>query len=366
MPVCWICWCLSVALWGDPQAPEERVSPQTRLARVAEYLVEERARQHIPGVSVAVVLDGKLVWSRGFGLADVENEVPATPKTVYRLASISKMITAVAVLQLVQEGKVGLNASVRDYVPELPDKGERISVEHLLSGLSGIRAYKSREELFSREPYRRLVDSVESFKDDPLIAVPGRRFINSPYGYTLLGLVVERVSGLTFGDYLEENIFEPSGMSSSGLDDLSGIVAHRGRGYVLQKDGSLRNSFFVDLSARYPGEGMAGTVEDLARFAIAFMTGKLLESSMIKVMTTEYRTEAGESTRYGLGCFVREENGRRIIGHGGWQPQVASFLLIVPDSRAAVAVLANLEQADVKTISLSVAEMLLGESPPVP
>jgi CubicO group peptidase (beta-lactamase class C family) len=347
-------------LCGPDSTPGEAVGPDARLRNVAEYLSEQRERQHIPGMSVAIVLDDKLVWSRGFGMADVENDVPARPDTVYRIASISRMITAVAVLQLVQSGKIGLNASVRDYVPELPDKGHRITIEHLLAHLSGLRACKSRDELFNRKHHLRLVDTLDYFKDDPLLAEPGQRFINTPFGYTLLGLVVERVGGLTFGDHIRENIFAPAGMKTAGLENLSAIIPHRARGYVLQKDGSLKNSYFVDLSVRYPGDGMVATAEDLGRFAIGLLTARLLDPPTIELMTTAYRTKSGEQTHYGLGCFVREHNGRRIIGHAGWQPQVATFLLIIPENHASVVVLANLEQADVKTIALSVADMMLG------
>jgi CubicO group peptidase (beta-lactamase class C family) len=293
----------------------------------------------------------------------VENGVPAGPDTVYRIASISRMITAVAVLQLVQSGKIGLNASVRDYVPELPDKGHRITVEHLLAHLSGLRSCKNRDELFNRKHHLRLVDTLDYFKDDPLLVEPGRRFINTPFGYTLLGLVVERVSSLTFGDYVQKHIFAPAEMKTAGLEDLSAVIPHRARGYILKKDGSLRNSYFVDLSVRYPGDGMVASAEDLARFAIGLLTGRLLDPPTIKIMTTAYRTKSGEQTHYGLGCFVREHNGRRIVGHAGWQPQVATFLLIIPDSHASVVVLANLEQADVKKIALAVADIILGENP---
>ncbi len=358
----WLVWLIGATVWLGPDgAREQKAPPDSRLAGVAEYLAEERQKQHIPGMSVAVVLEGALVWSGGFGLADVENEVPATPRTVYRFAAISRMITATAVLQLIQKGKIGLNAPIRDYVPELPDKGERITVEHLLTHLSGIRAHATRDVLFNRKHYIRIVDSIEVFKDAPLLAKPGQRFINTPFGYTLLGLLVERVSRMTFDDYLRVHLFEPSGMQAAGVEDLITVVPHRARGYLRKKDGTLINSYFVDLSDRYPSDGLVGTVEDLARFAIALMSDKLLDPEMFKVMTTEYQTRAGFKTHYGMGCFVREEAGRRIIGHGGWLPQVTSFLLIVPDRKAAVAVLTNLEQADVKAISLTVMNRVLGE-----
>ncbi len=344
-----------------PAAPRAEGLAQ-RLARIETYVEHERASQRIPGLSIAIVHEGEAVWSRGFGAADVENDVPATAQTVYRIASITRMVTAVALLQLVQNGKISLRASVRDYVPELPDKGERITLEHLLPHLGGIRPCKSRDELYNRTAYRRLVDTLVLFKDDPLVAKPGEKFINTPFGYTLLGLVVERVTGTAFGKHLRASVFEPLGMKKTGVEDQAMIVPKRARGYILRKDLTLRNSTYVDLSARAPADGLVSTVDDLARFAAGFLNGKLLTPPFAKLMMTEYRTSAGESTHYGLGCFVREENGRRIIGHGGWQPQVSTFLVLAPDQRAAIVVLANLEQADTKGMALAILEMLLGHA----
>ena len=335
-----------------------------RLERVADYLGGERRKLHIPGLSAAVVLDNRVVFVDGFGEADVENHVPATSQAVYRIAEVSKMISAVALLQLVASGKLDLDASVRNYVPELPDKGAPITVRHLLAHLSGLRHYKGKEEFLSRKHYHRLLDTLVVFKDDPLIAKPGERFLYSTLAYNLIGLMIERVSGMTFGEYINKHVFDPLEMSSSGLEDLEAIVPHRARGYRLDDNGSLSNSPFVDLSVRYPGDGMVSTVEDLSRFAMAFMSSRLLSPELIRAMTTEQKTTSGEGTGYGLGCFVRKENGRRIIGHGGWQPQVSAFLLILPDRNLAVIILANLESVDVGQMSLAVAELLLADVGP--
>ncbi len=365
------CHCSRAVPHADPLA--------ARLESVAEYIAGERGRRQIPGLSAAVVLDNRVVFLDGFGEADVENHVPATPRTVYRIAGVSKMISAVALLQLVGSGKIDLDASVRDYVPELPDKGAPITVRHVLAHLSGLRHYKSKEDFLSRKHYDRLLDTLAVFKEDPLMVRPGERFLYSTFAYNLIGLIVERVSGMTFGDYIREHIFDPLGMSSSGLDDLEAIVPHRARGYRRRDNGSLSNSPFVDLSVRYPGDGMVSTVEDLSRFAMAFTAGRqesslnyrrLLSPELIRLMTTEQKTSSGEGTGYGLGCFVRQDQqaglpgGRRIIGHGGWQPQVSAFLLILPDHDLAVIILANLESVDVRQMSLAVAGILLGDAAP--
>jgi CubicO group peptidase (beta-lactamase class C family) len=296
------------------------------------------------------------------GLADVENNVKATPQTVYRIASISEMITAVALLQLVQSGRLSLNASVRDYVPELPDQGEKISVRHVLAHLSGARHYKNAKEFFNQTHYAKLVDALEPFKNDPLAVKPGERFLYSTWAYTLLGLVIERVSGLAFHDYMNEHVFGPLNMTASTMDDYSAIIQNRARGYTLGRDGGLRNAPFTDLSDRFPGAGMLSTVEDLAGFAMAFLEGNILDASLMQIMTTEHMTTSGMPTGFGLGCFVRELDGRKIFGHAGTTPQASACLLIVPEERLAIIMLANLDKADVLTMSIDVARIMLTDT----
>ncbi|MHC4696479.1 MAG: serine hydrolase domain-containing protein [Planctomycetota bacterium] len=362
-----LCAALTVATLAASAyaAPQERGSSlETRLERVTAYLKEEQAHAQIPGMSAAVVVGDRLVWARGFGLADVEHNVAATPRTVYRIASISKMVTAVAVLQLVQYGRLSLNASIRDYVPELPDKGERISVRHVLAHLSGIRHYSSAEERLSQTHYKRLVDTLEVFKDDPLVDKPGERFVYSTWAYNLLGIVIERVSGSTFDEHVKKSLFEPLGMTASAMDDPGVIIPHRARSYIRRQDDSLGNAPLVDLSVRYPGDGMVSTVEDLGGFAAAFLKGTVLNASVTQIMTTEHKTSSGEPTRYGLGCFVRELDGRKIIGHAGTTPQASACLLIVPGEKLAVVLLANLARADVTTMSLDMAKILLDNTDP--
>ena len=157
-------------------------------------------------------------------------------------------------------------------------------------------------------------------------------------------------------------------MIASGLEDPSVIVVGRAAGYRRTEEGDLINAPFVDLSGRLPGDGMLSTVEDLARFALAFQGQTLIRDATRELMVVEQKTTSGEGTGYGLGCFVRSEDGRRLIGHGGWQPQTSAFLLIVPDEGVAVALLANLEGVEVRRIALAVVDLLSahGEKGPPP
>ncbi|MHC5110632.1 MAG: serine hydrolase domain-containing protein [Planctomycetota bacterium] len=354
---------MMIALFALANAQDARAANAGLTTRFHAFCEREFQRQQIPGLSVAVVTSGGEIWEESYGLADMENNVAATTQTVYRLASISRMITAVAVLQLVQHGSLDLNANIRDFVPEFKTD-QSITIQHILPHLSGIRTLNSADELYNRREYARLIDTIDRFSGDPLVASPGRRFHNSALAYNLLGILIERVTGRSFESQLKTAVFDPAGMTSAGTDDARRIIPHRSAGYIRRKDGSLRNSIFVDLSLLRPAEGLAGSARDLARFGKALLNGTLLKPAYFNLMATEYKTVEGKPIHYGLGCFVRTWNGYKIVGHGGWQPKVSSFLLILPEKKIVVAALANLEQADVKTICEGVATIILESNIP--
>lgn len=328
--------------------------------RSIDSLVTQRMKSlDVPGMAVTIVRNGDIVYSKSFGTADIENAVALDSAGVFRWSTLTRMLTAVSVLQLVERGQLDLKAPVRNYVPEFKADNP-VTVEHLLAHLSGVRSFTSADELYNMQHYDRLADTLPLFADDPLHFEPGSRFRTTPFGYNLLGMVIERVSGTTWHDYMKVNIFEPAGMKSARANHPTAIIANRVSGYLRRKDGSLRNSVYHDSSIAGPSEGVVGSIGDLAAFAAALQRHTLLAPAYYRLMTTEYRTASDKPTRYGLGCFVREWKGKRITGHAGWQPGGSSFLLMVMEDGLAVGVLANLEQADVKGLSLDVAAAVLG------
>ena len=347
------------AAWAQAEVKTPPAQP-ARLAQVAQYLAEQQQTLRIPGMSAAVLLPDEPIWSAAWGLTDVENAVAAQPESVYRIGAISTGITALAVLQLIEKIRPSFETSVREYVPELPDKGEKITIRQLLAQQSGIRSYRNDEERLSRKSYPDLRATLEVFKDDPLRAPPGTRFLPTPYGYNLLGLVVERVSGLGLEDYLKRNVFKPAGMKATTLEDLQRITPHRARGYERTGKGELRNSYFVDLSMRAPGMGMVSTAEDLARLAQALYAHKLLTPEMFTVMTTPQRTSAGTETPFGLGWYIQQKQGHKVVGFAGLERQASGVLFMVPDEQVAVALLCNLERANLTDVALHVLELLRG------
>ncbi len=326
-----------------PQLHAREGLPGKKVRQIESLLHVVMQQQKIPGLSIAIVVGNQLRWSKGFGLADIENRVPARAGTVYRLASLSKPITAVAVLQLAERGLLDLDAPVERYCPAFPAKPWPLTSRHLLAHQSGIRHYRSEAEFNSTRSYASIVAALDLFKDDPLLFEPGTRFSYSTYGYNVLGCVVEGASNMPFADYLRDNIFRPAGMERARPDSVSDIIPDRAQGYRKNDQGELRNSALADTSNKVPGGGLVATVEDLARFVIALQRGLLLNAQTREAMWTPQKTREGKETGYGLGWAVERRNGQREVRHTGAQQRVTTVLYLLPEQGLAVVMLTNLE-----------------------
>lgn len=339
-----------------PQARESR--PPFREEEIHRRVRRAMERARIPGLTVALAAESGRIWSHGYGVADVENEVPAKPETVYRLGSISKPITAVAVLQLAERGRLDLDAPVQTYVPSFPQKPWPITARQLLGHLGGIRHYKSLEEINSTRHYDDLLAPLAIFENDPLVAEPGTQFSYTTYGYVLLGAAVEKASGMRFLDYLRENIFEPAGMKRIQADSVHAIIPHRARGYRISRAGQLENCDLADTSNKIPGGGLSSTAADLVRFALAVREGKLLQPATVEAMFTRQRLKDGSRTSYGLGWNLLEAKGVEYVLHGGGQQGVATMLVMERRRPRVVAVMSNLEGAPVGELAMEILDVI--------
>jgi len=329
-----------------PVTPGLANLPAAPAAALDAAILAALPRLGAPGLSVAIVRDRELRWSAGYGLADLENEVPATPASVYRLASVAKPITATAVLQLAERGKLDLDAPVQRYVPGFPEKPWPITARQLLAHQSGIRNW-SREEFHNTRRFSSITESLEPFKDDGLLFEPGTRTQYTSLGFTLLGAALEGAGGAPFMDQLRASVFQPAGMESARDDNVFAIVPHRARGYFRHGDGTLANAPLTDTSNRLPGGGLVANAEDVARFASALQRGLLLKPETLQMALAPQKLRGGQATGYGFGWVVgRRETrrgARREAYHVGGQPQVSTVLYMWPDAGVAVAILANLE-----------------------
>jgi serine beta-lactamase-like protein LACTB, mitochondrial len=299
-------------------------------------------RHEVPGLSAAVVVGRELRWSAAFGVADVENGVRMRTGSVLRLASVSKPFTATAVMQLAEKGKVDLGAPLQAVLADFPLKPGTLTVRHLLSHQSGIRNWTP-EEFRNARRFTSVDEAVRVFADDPLAFTPGSKTLYSSFGYTVLGSVIERASGVRYGEYLRVNVFEPAGLESARVDEVEALVPHRVHGYQRTSDGRLLNSSLSDVSNRAPGGGLCATAEDVARFASALLKGNLLKPASVEAMFRMQRTRDGKLTGYGLGWLLRTTNNRREVYHHGGQPRVSTILMLLPDHGVAIVLLCNLE-----------------------
>jgi serine beta-lactamase-like protein LACTB len=306
----------------------------------------------IPGLSLAVAETGQVRYEAGFGFADVENEVPARPETVYRLASVSKPMTAAAVMKLVQDGRLDLDAPVTRYCPEFPEKPWPVTARQLLCHQGGVRGYRPDEQPSTRR-FTSLADGLALFADDALVFEPGTKVLYSTYGYSLLGCAAAHAAGQAFVPLLQESVFGPARMTSTRIDDVRELIPNRAQGYVRDAFGRLLNSALADMSYKVPGGGLCGTAPDVARFGAALLAGQIVSRGTLERMLTRQKTRDGRVTGYGLGVAVGTRGGRREVWHLGGQERVSTVLYLRTDGELAVALLANLEKVQSQVLDLA-------------
>jgi len=317
------------------------------------------AASDTPGLAVSVGLGGTIIWSEGFGYADLEQQVKVDPAhTKLRIGSVIKPMTAHAVAQLVQAGKLDLEAPVQTYVPGFPQKCGPITTRQLLGHLAGIRHY-SGEEFLNRDHYESVTEGLVIFQDDPLVHMPGDRYLYSSYGYNLVSAVIEGASGQTYLEYMSANVFEPLGMGNTVPDVLTQIIPGRGRYYYKNED-LLLNTPEVDNSYKWASGGVIGTADDLVRFGFAQLNKNPVIDTVHRTFWVSQTTNAGEQTKYGLGWIIKvDEKGRQWIGHGGGSVGGTTQFWINPDSGLVIAMISNLSDFNYGEILISLAEVFL-------
>jgi len=352
-----------VAAAQQPQPQPQDLSAD-QLAKIEKAIAAFMAANHTPGASAAVVLGGKPVWSAGFGMADLENQVPATASTLYRLGSVSKSLTAVAVMQLWERGQLDLDAPVQKYCPAFPEKAAPITSRQLLAHLSGIRHYRPDSQGDvpddSARHFRDMGEALQLFASDPLIDKPGTHFHYSTYGYTLLGCVVEGATRQKFMDYIVANVFHPAGMERTQADEHFAIIPHRTRWYHKTKNGTVVNAGVLDSSYKIPGGGLLSSADDMAQFESAILANRLTKLSTRDLMWTIPQPTEQKPSHYALGWFITDKLGVHLAGHTGGQQGTDTTFYIAPDRNAGVVVLANMDYADTTPVAEKILQIILG------
>lgn len=349
-----VAWLAASPLLDSPQAAPAPAQTITAAPEYAAAIAEARKvamevhGRGIPGLAVAVGVNGRIVWTEGFGYADVENRVPVWPTTKFRIGSVSKPVTAAAVARLIEEGKLDLDAPVQEYVPYFPDKGAVITTRLAAGHLAGIRHYRGEEFLLNRR-FNSVRESLTLFQDDPLLHPPGSRYSYSSYGWNLVSAVVEGASGEEFLAHMDKAVFGPLGMRNTAADWNHLIIEQRTRFYQRTREGELQNAPAVDNSYKWAGGGFLSTVEDLVRFGSAHLQPGYLRKETLDTLFTSQKTSEGKETGYGIGWSIRRDDaGRRIVTHSGGSVGGTTQLAVFLDGGVVVAIVANLSGAQLR------------------
>ena len=329
---------------------------------VDDYVKNQLRRLHIPGASVALVRDGRIIKAKGYGLANVEWNVPATNDTVYELGSVTKQFTAAAIMVLVEEGKVGLDDKITKYFPAAPETWEHITIRHLLSHTSGIQNHVTLPEFLNLtfQPSLTRDELIKWFFKLPLEFQPGETWAYDNTGYYLLGIVVEQASGKSYWQFLDERIFHPLGMTATRSTDPRLIVPNRASGYEWQNN-SFENRSVLTPFVAFSAGALLSNVEDLARWDASLYSEKLLKKSSLDQMWTA-NTAKGRAAApfgYGFGWFIDSYHGHHIVQHSGGTMGFSSVIYRFVDDRFTVIILTNHTDRIVDQMAIDIAGIYL-------
>lgn len=331
------------------------------LAKAINETLTQSYKPNEPGAAVIVVKDGKVLFRKGYGMANLELGVPVEPDMVFRLGSITKQFTAVAVLMLAEQGKLSLSDEITKFLPDYPTKGHKITVEHLLNHTSGIKSYTSMPEWLALWRKDTTVkELIDLFKDQPMDFAPGEKWSYNNSGYFLLGAIIEKASGQTYQDFVEKNIFAPLGMKHSYYDNTSRIIPRRVTGYSKGSEG-FRNAAYLSMFQPFAAGSLMSSVDDLALWDAALYTDKLVKQESLKRAWTASLLTNKKSAHYGYGWSLSSYEDRALIEHSGGINGFATYAVRVPDQRTYVAILTNRDWMSPGLVGFKIAALTIGK-----
>jgi|HubBroStandDraft_6_1064221.scaffolds.fasta_scaffold38414_4 CubicO group peptidase (beta-lactamase class C family) len=334
------------------------ISAAAQTSAVDNYVHAEMSKQQIPGLALLVSRNGRVIRAQGYGMANVELRVPVKPESIFQSGSMGKQFTATAVMMLVEEGKIGLDDPLTKYFSEAPATWKQVTIRELLSHTAGFTDYPKDFDMRRDYTEAQLLTIVEGI---PLAYTPGTSWSYSNLGYLTLGILIHKVTGEFYGDFLQERIFRPLGMNTTRIISEADIVPNRSAGYRLVK-GELKNQEWVSPMVNTTADGsLYFSIMDLAKWDAALYTEKLLKRSSLEQMWTVAKLKNGQpnSGNYGFGWFIETKNGHRIIEHeGSWQGFETDIVRAL-DDKLTVVVLDNLADSEPKKLADHVEEIYL-------
>jgi CubicO group peptidase (beta-lactamase class C family) len=336
--------------------------PDPAIGSYIDSLMSASFKPNAPGAVVLVAKDGVPVFRKAYGLANVELNVPNMPEYVFAIASMTKQFTGVCMLQLVQQGKLSLQDDIRKYLPEFNTHGRLITIEHLLTHTSGIPNSEAKPEFDQRKAFEQSQEEMLAFiMNDPLLFEPGSDFSYNDSGYYLLGLIVERVSGMKYNEYLQKNIFQPSGMKSSTVATREQTIPMFVAGYTGASDTVFRPAEYFSWKWNQGLGDILTSVDDMLKWDEALYTDKLVRRDLLEKAWSSFVLTDDRKTNYGYGWVLSKYQDLEVILHAGGMPGFASFVVRIPSQHIFVVILSNNGGGPVGSLALRIASRLTGK-----
>jgi CubicO group peptidase (beta-lactamase class C family) len=342
-------------------ATNAQMLTQKQLTTEFDRLLSEQFKPGETGCAALVAQKGQIIYKKAFGMANLELNVPMQPDMVFRIGSITKQFTAVAILQLMEQGKLSLQDDITKFIPDYPTNGYKITIEHLLTHTSGIKSFTNIPEYMeiSKDDLKP-EEVIKEFKNQPMEFAPGTKWSYCNSGYFLLGYIIEKASGKTYREYIEENFFKPLGMTSSCYGDNSRIIKNRASGY--QTNGNeVVNASYVSMLIPYAAGAIQSTVEDLFKWNQAIHSYRLLKKETLDKAFTEYKMPSGKGTGYGYGWMLQQVQGSPTIEHGGSINGFQTNALYLPKEDIFVAVFSNSNAKSPDLVSTKMTAVAIGK-----
>lgn len=333
------------------------------LIKNIDQLISEKYNSVAPGCAVLIAKEGQIIYRKSFGNANLELNVPMQPDMVFRIGSMTKQYTAIAILQLVEKGKISLKDNIQKFIKGSTDKWQNITIENLLTHTSGIIGY---DVLDFHIPNAIRIDfSPKQFIDSlaklPLDFIPGTKFNYSNSNYLILGYIIEKVTGKSYKDYLQENIFKPAGLTNTYYDTPTEIISNRVSGYT--KDSSkYRNADYISMTQAFSAGALLSNVDDLFKWHQALYSYKLVTKETLEKAFTPFKLKHGQFSEYGYGWFIKDWKGSKSIGHGGAIDGFRSMETFLPEQNIFIAMLFNSDNDEYFSLFENTTNLIIGKS----
>ena len=353
-----VCSLILVTLISFAQAKADK-----QLINDLDQLINDRYKTVAPGCVILVAKKGKVIFEKAFGTANLELNVPMKTEMIFRIGSMTKQYTAIAILQLLEQGKISLEDSIQKFIRDFPPKGYTITIENLLTHTSGIIGY---DVLDFKIPNTIRIDFdtkqiIDSLAKRPLEFAPSSRYNYSNSNYLLLGYIIEQVSGKTYEDYLRENIFNPVGLSNTFYESPTSVIRNRASGYAME-GADFQNAGFISMSQVFSAGALLSNVGDLFQWHQALYSYKLVKKETLERAFTPFRLSDGTLSEYGYGWFIKDWKGKKSIGHGGAIDGFRSMEVYFPEEDIYVTMLFNSDNNSFLNLTENVADLTIGKA----